>query len=302
METALIVFALIVIVGGLFAAISFGLQARRDHRTRSSSAVPTARSEERPSADYDERSGMAGITTIGVAMAFLAIVVTAAYAVYDPFRAADAAERQRAIDVERGAHSFVTYCAACHGMEGQGLVGPNIHLGELAKRHSLRPTDPDERRKLEDLVNKTVTRGRPPVMPAWGLTDGGALNHQQINEITMFVLSDQWSAAAAVAKEYEVKPAAAAPAAGEPEGLAAMRSNACLACHALNGQGATGGPGPDLTGLASRPKIAGVLDTNRENLIRWLTNPLAVKPGTTMPPLPLSDTVREKIADYLLQK
>jgi len=53
----------------------------------------------------------------------------------------------------------------------------------------------------------------------------------------------------------------------------------CVACHAVGGQGGT--VGPALDGVGSRRDAA--------YLTRWLQDPQAVKPGTTMPKLPLSD-------------
>lgn len=93
----------------------------------------------------------------------------------------------------------------------------------------------------------------------------------------------------------------AAPAPGG-EALALMQAKGCLACHALGGKGSTAGPGPDLTHVGGHPQIAGVLPMSKENLVKWITNPPAVKPGTAMPPLPLSDQEREQIADFLLQQ
>ena len=40
---------------------------------------------------------------------------------------------------------------------------------------------------------------------------------------------------------------------------------------------------PNLTHVASRQTIAGILDNTDENLRRWITNPSAVKPGVKMP-------------------
>lgn len=63
----------------------------------------------------------------------------------------------------------------------------------------------------------------------------------------------------------------------------------CVACHMVNGKG--GNVGPALDGVASR--------FEREYLVKWLKDPEAVKPGTTMPKLPLSDDEVESIVDYL---
>ena len=94
---------------------------------------------------------------------------------------------------------------------------------------------------------------------------------------------------------------AAAPAAAPADGLALMEAKGCLGCHALGGKGAVG-PGPNLTGIGGRPQIAGVLPMSKDNLVKWIANPPAVKPGTLMPPLPMTDQEREQIADFLLSQ
>ena len=63
----------------------------------------------------------------------------------------------------------------------------------------------------------------------------------------------------------------------------------CVACHAVGGRG--GNVGPALDGLANR--------MDRETLDRWLANPQAVKPGTAMPNLGLSDEVRAELVAWL---
>lgn len=80
-----------------------------------------------------------------------------------------------------------------------------------------------------------------------------------------------------------------------------VKTLACAGCHTIQGVIAGRFPGaPDLTKVASRPQIAGVIPMNEENLKRWLKNPPAVKPGTAMPNLALDDDTVNKITQYLL--
>ena len=59
--------------------------------------------------------------------------------------------------------------------------------------------------------------------------------------------------------------------------------NLCIGCHAIDGTNAVGVTGPNLTHVASRSCLAGCLfENNHENLLNWLRNPQAVKPGTIM--------------------
>jgi len=59
--------------------------------------------------------------------------------------------------------------------------------------------------------------------------------------------------------------------------------NACIGCHTVDGTAAVGVTGPNLTHVASRDCIAGcLLPFDHSNVVKWLTDPQAVKPGTLM--------------------
>jgi len=84
------------------------------------------------------------------------------------------------------------------------------------------------------------------------------------------------------------------------KGRTLLIEKGCGACHTARGvPEATGSIGPNLTGIASRPRIAETLDNTPENMKRWITNPSAVKPGTMMPPLGLSDTESSDLVAFL---
>ena len=76
--------------------------------------------------------------------------------------------------------------------------------------------------------------------------------------------------------------------AGSPEVFGAL----CVACHSLGGAG--GNVGPALDGVGSR--------YTAEKLETWLRDPTAVKPGTKMPKLPLTDAQRSALVSYLMTK
>ena len=85
-----------------------------------------------------------------------------------------------------------------------------------------------------------------------------------------------------------------------------FRSLACAGCHTVTGLTAGRFQGaPALDGVASKPSIAGgVLTMNdenrRDNFRRWIANPPAVKPGTAMPSLGLSEQQVNDITEFLL--
>jgi len=76
---------------------------------------------------------------------------------------------------------------------------------------------------------------------------------------------------------------------------------ACISCHTVAGTVATGRYGPDLTHLMSRATIAaGAAPNTQEQLLRWITDPNQIKPGSLMPAMHLSDRENEQITAYLL--
>lgn len=79
---------------------------------------------------------------------------------------------------------------------------------------------------------------------------------------------------------YTPEPAAARP---------AYFDSVCVSCHAVGGKG--GVVGPALDGIAKRMDAA--------TLDRWLADPQAVKPGTAMPNLGLSDEIRTELVTWL---
>ncbi len=76
--------------------------------------------------------------------------------------------------------------------------------------------------------------------------------------------------------------------------------SACVYCHTINGTGASGVIGPDLTHLASRSHLgAGVIPNTRGNLAGWIVDPQAIKPGNLMPPMYLEGDDLQALLAYL---
>jgi cytochrome c oxidase subunit 2 len=89
---------------------------------------------------------------------------------------------------------------------------------------------------------------------------------------------------------------------GEKEiaGRRVFETTACINCHAVGGTAATGRFGPDLTHLMSRSTIAaGAAENTVENLRLWIQNPDAIKPGSLMPAMKLSDADLDVLVRYL---
>src|SRR5215471_4943995 len=83
-------------------------------------------------------------------------------------------------------------------------------------------------------------------------------------------------------------------------GRRVFETTACMNCHTISGTAANGRFGPDLGHLMSRATIAsGAAANTARNLRRWIENPDAIKPGSLMPAMQLSDPDLDALMAYL---
>jgi cytochrome c oxidase subunit II len=83
-------------------------------------------------------------------------------------------------------------------------------------------------------------------------------------------------------------------------GRRVFERNACMNCHAVGGTPADGRFGPDLTHLMSRATIAaGAAQNTHDNLLLWIQTPSAIKPGSLMPAMKLSDADLNAVVSYM---
>src|ERR1700723_2660863 len=88
--------------------------------------------------------------------------------------------------------------------------------------------------------------------------------------------------------------------AGAIAGRRVFEGNACMNCHAVAGTPADGRFGPDLTHLMSRTTIAaGAAQNTHDSLRLWIQDPSAIKPGSLMPALQLSNTDLDAVVSYM---
>jgi cytochrome c1 len=89
---------------------------------------------------------------------------------------------------------------------------------------------------------------------------------------------------------------------GDPgAGKRLIQQRGCGGCHTVSGvPGATGVAGPNLTNIALRPTLAGETIPNSPDMLqRWLLDPAALKPGTSMPDLGLSEQDARDLVAFL---
>ena len=89
---------------------------------------------------------------------------------------------------------------------------------------------------------------------------------------------------------------------GSPEvGKRLIRHYGCGTCHTIPGvKNADALVGPPLIHWAKRTYIAGELSNTPDNLVRWISDPKAVEPGTDMPKLGVTTDEARNIAAYLM--
>ena len=83
-------------------------------------------------------------------------------------------------------------------------------------------------------------------------------------------------------------------------GLALIEEVACGSCHEIPGVSwPKGRMGPSLVGFDDIGLIAGALPNTPENLAQFVRNAPEAKPGSTMPPMPVTEEQARDIAAYL---
>jgi cytochrome c1 len=88
---------------------------------------------------------------------------------------------------------------------------------------------------------------------------------------------------------------------GNPDnGPALLVKYGCVNCHKVPGMNApAGNVGADLSGLADRSFIAGVLANTPENLTHWIIDPQSVDQNSAMPKTGITHGQARDVAAYL---
>ena len=87
------------------------------------------------------------------------------------------------------------------------------------------------------------------------------------------------------------------------QGLRLVTQFQCGACHMIPGvqgaSGTAGDAGPSLEYIGRLSYIAGGIPNQPANMVQWLRVPHAVKPGTEMPPMGLTEQEARHMAAFL---
>jgi nitric oxide reductase subunit C len=168
-------------------------------------------------------------------------------------------------------------CMGCHTLLGEGAY----YAPELTKVHS---------RRGESFI-RSMLRDPAAMYPGERQMVQYDFTEEEIDDLVAFF---EWIDGMDLNGFPPTPTLAAAPAIGSATAPAAdgrprQFDQVCTACHSVGGRGGTVGPALDEVGDRY----------DEEYLGRWLRNPAAVKPGTTMPNLGLSDEQVTEMVAYL---
>ena len=186
---------------------------------------------------------------VGTLSLLITMLVFGYVAVTEQDRMANFAVAYSARQVETGAALFEPYCAACHGLRGQGvpikgpaLSAPDLFNGTRLKEAAFGGT-------VDNFVRLTVAAGRPRMsewaraqsfiepMPTWGQTYGGPLRTDQVDALVAFVMNWGLTYAGGTAEPTAVVEGVGTdintelPAGDAEAGRALASAQVCTACH-----------------------------------------------------------------------
>jgi cytochrome c oxidase subunit 2 len=122
-------------------------------------------------------------------------------------------------------------------------------------------------------------------------------SHGNMRERAIIESQAQFDSWLAAQRQPAVTPPADGPVA---QGAQLVQQKGCAGCHTIQGTGAAGNVGPNLTHFASRGTFAGsIFERTDDNLRKWLKDPPKEKPGSIMPNLGLSDQEITSLVAYL---
>lgn len=182
--------------------------------------------------------------------------------------------------VVRGKHLWESNnCMGCHTIMGEGAY----YAPELTKVFLRRG----------DTYIKAMLKDPQAMFPGGRKMTNFHFSDEQILDLTAFL---KWVGEMDL-NGFPAKPDLASPqeqttsAAISKPNRPVVYNQVCTACHSLEGAG--GKVGPNLDGIGSK--------RDADYLSKWLHDPQTIKPGTTMPKLPLSESDITELTQFLIE-
>lgn len=167
------------------------------------------------------RENYTPFVTTGFGLTLAVLLVLQVYIVREPSRIQVVESADRAEAVKAGRDLYADNCVACHGVNGEGKVGPVLNSKELLKMTA------------DQTFFSLIRTGVPgTVMPAWGQSFGGPFTDEQTSQLVAFIRA--WELTAP-----QIAPIVIAP---DPVRGATIFANTCFTCHGENGKGTTRAP------------------------------------------------------------
>lgn len=202
----------------------------------------------------------------GLVITLLVVVGVTIYALSEPQRLAQAQEDFITHRVERGTEIYDAQCAACHGVQGEGGVGPALNDRNLLK-------------STHDEVFFSLIRSGVPgtQMPAWSVDFGGPLTDEDVRDVVAFIRA--WESTAPEIEEIVLEP--------DPSRGALLFSSTCEVCHGVEGSGT------DIAPAINDPERLAVLDDEWYRGVIKNGRPAKGMPtwGTVLSPFQIDDLV-----------
>ena len=202
---------------------------------------------------------------------------------------------------------YQKHCAQCHG--APGIAPAEFALGMMPVPSNLAAA---ARRRPPEEVYWFIRYGlKMSGMPAWDMRMSEA-DMWRLTSLVEAMPALSPAAYADILEQAPELPDAIRPVQAEAteletaigsaaRGRLAMQVHGCTQCHMI--PGLVGKPdrhvGPSLDEAGSRRYIAGVLQNNPDNMVRWIMDPHDVDPLSAMPDLGVSEALARDMAAYL---